>query len=730
MLKIGIVGTSDVQNLGDLLFPIIAELELERRLGPIEFHRFAYHAKRPPDWPFLVSSVSELPAKVSELDGLIVGGGHIVRFDKSIAPGYLPPTDEIHHPTGYWLMPALLAQHHGCPVVWNCPSASADIPKWSEPLMRAAFQNSSYIAVRDEASRDILIKFASDVAVVPDTCFGIARLVNPKQPSAYYLKMREAIGLTRPYIFVQSTSRIGGFGNFVRKNREHFASYQFLSIPIGPALGDSNFDIADNFEGLVTLASWPNPSLLAEFIAGASCVVGDSLHVAITSISFGVPVFRPGSQFDGKFAILEGQKGIHCFQEDGGIDPAWFDNALNERSQSPDISTALEALDLHWNRVAECISSKETRGPKNVLSPFVQQLPKFLENEERLLGEVKGLREQLEIEKRNGVAQCEDASVRLREMLGREAQVEALKATLSVRDIEIAALSSTVLELDNRVKVLNTTVQARENDILALHHSTSWRITAGLRGLKTIASRLIDCSAVLKFKSLTRARMNRTQYDWAFANGIFSARNARSLVATYPSDHYKTVKGYDGEKGYEYEARPLIHLGATSISFPDKLSDSWRQLAMDLLSSKYREALTALTGRDLMTVPMEAYVCHFGDGAWLGPHLDLKEKIVTHVLYFNEDWDVKNGGCLNILGSSNVLDCIAQVPPNVGNSSVLVRSNNSWHSVSKVADYCTVSRKSMNVIFYHPGSVSTMWPPDDKAGTSCIQYSDEDRLTF
>ena len=45
MREIGIVGTFDVQNFGDLLFPLIAERELESRLGPIKLHRFSYHAK-------------------------------------------------------------------------------------------------------------------------------------------------------------------------------------------------------------------------------------------------------------------------------------------------------------------------------------------------------------------------------------------------------------------------------------------------------------------------------------------------------------------------------------------------------------------------------------------------------------------------------------------------------------------------------------------------------------
>lgn len=123
--------------------------------------------------------------------------------------------------------------------------------------------------------------------------------------------------------------------------------------------------------------------------------------------------------------------------------------------------------------------------------------------------------------------------------------------------------------------------------------------------------------------------------------------------------------------------------------------------------------MTQLTGRDLSSVPMEAYVCHFGPGAWLGPHVDLKEKICTHVFYFNEAWDPDNGGCLEILASRDMTDVVARMAPIVGNSTVVVRSDRSWHSVSRVTNGCRTSRRSMNVIFYHPGAVSTMWPPGE-----------------
>jgi len=202
-------------------------------------------------------------------------------------------------------------------------------------------------------------------------------------------------------------------------------------------------------------------------------------------------------------------------------------------------------------------------------------------------------------------------------------------------------------------------------------------------------------------------------YEWGLVNDLFTPQDAAALTASYPRDHFKTVKGYDGEKGYVYEARSLIGMGANEPTFADALGAAWRQLAAELLSDEYRAALTKLTGLDLARVPIEANVFHYTPGSWLGPHVDLKDKIVTHVFYFNQAWDKTDGGCLTILRSPSMADVVADVAPLLGTSSVLVRSDKSWHAVSRVVEGCRRSRRSMTVTFYHPGSLSTMWPPGD-----------------
>ena len=218
---------------------------------------------------------------------------------------------------------------------------------------------------------------------------------------------------------------------------------------------------------------------------------------------------------------------------------------------------------------------------------------------------------------------------------------------------------------------------------------------------------------MLNLQRISEHKMETRPYQWVFIDQLFSPEDAALLAATFPADKFKKVKGYDGEKGYEYMSRSLVHMGATAPSHAEGLSPAWRSLANDLLSSEYRAALERISGQKLSKALLEVNVIHYGPGAFMGPHVDLKAKMMTHVLYFNESWDPQNGGCINILNSSDPADVLTEVLPVVGNSVLLVRSKKSWHSVSRVAEHCHTSRRSLNVIFHLPGSVSTMWPPGD-----------------
>ena len=230
---------------------------------------------------------------------------------------------------------------------------------------------------------------------------------------------------------------------------------------------------------------------------------------------------------------------------------------------------------------------------------------------------------------------------------------------------------------------------------------------------------------MINLDQISQAHLETEPYRWAFIDGLFSARDAAALVKTFPRDRFKRMSYYGGDKDSEYESRAMIGMREQFISGPEGLSRPWKALADDLLSTDYRAAMSSLIGFDLSVAPLEVNVFHYPPGGLLGAHPDLEDKIVTHVFYFNRWWNDDDGGCLNILRSSDPTHVVTTISPVVGNSVVLVRSDNSWHTVTPVAKSCRLSRRSLTATFYHLEAVSTMWPPGD---TTPLHYYSNSRV--
>lgn len=383
MSAIGMCGTFDVENYGDLLFPLVAEHELRQRLDPVALQCFSYLAKRFPAWPFDVTSFTDLTETIDGLRGMIVGGGHVIRSDKAIAPGYSPPTSELHHPLSIWLTPALLALEQGLPVVWNAPGVHGQIPGWMAPMLTAALVSSDYIAVRDESSRRALATLAptTEISVVPDTVFGIANLRDPTKLSAECAALRERVGLQRPYLAVQASAGMEAVVRVLADRRDRFDSYQILVLPISPVHGDANEVIVERvFPAALKLPQWPHPLVLAELISGAEAVVGFSLHLAITALAYGVPVFRPNESAQGKYAVLKHFETVYSFANDSEISPDWLHSKLGRATPLAAVRNANRELKVHWDRIAAAFATPRARVVPRAIRELWQKMPGQLES--------------------------------------------------------------------------------------------------------------------------------------------------------------------------------------------------------------------------------------------------------------------------------------------------------------------------------------------------------------
>jgi SM-20-related protein len=117
-------------------------------------------------------------------------------------------------------------------------------------------------------------------------------------------------------------------------------------------------------------------------------------------------------------------------------------------------------------------------------------------------------------------------------------------------------------------------------------------------------------------------------------------------------------------------------------SFPtDQLvfGPAFQTLLDELEGDAFREAFEEKFKLDLGGRPTITTVrgrCDAGDGKI---HTDSKTKIITVLIYMNENWE-NAGGRLRLLRSAHDLsDIIVEVPPVAGTLLAFRRSNNSWH---------------------------------------------------
>ena len=140
----------------------------------------------------------------------------------------------------------------------------------------------------------------------------------------------------------------------------------------------------------------------------------------------------------------------------------------------------------------------------------------------------------------------------------------------------------------------------------------------------------------------------------------------------------------------------------------DELAPSWRQFLGELESRPYRRFIRWLLG---VTPDRVRYAWHLGfAGSEVSPHLDGKEKLATHIFYFNEsgDWRPEWGGETLVLGGRAVERMnpdfsdfrLVRAVPFLDNRSFLFRNGpQAWHGVRPLAVPPGRYRRLFNVIF-------------------------------
>jgi polysaccharide pyruvyl transferase WcaK-like protein len=539
-VRVAQVGTFDVENFGDLLFPLLARRALADRLPEVETVLYSYRSKSADEWPYEVRRLETLVEEIERYDLVLVGGGDIVRFDKEIAPGYLPSNTALHHPTSLWMAPTLLAAAHRIPVAWNAIGVPAECPGWAVPATRSVLSAVNYLAVRDQRSADRLGAVGSDteIHVVADTAFAVRQLL-PGRPSRAYRAQLDELGIEPPYLIVQPSPRLAPFAPRLQDGLQALRDdgWSIVELPIGPIHGDTagSMDLGVETE---TPARWPNPELILELIGRSGGVVGVSLHLAIVASALGVPVARPAdlTTSESKHAAVESLPGVSHWPSSGaGSISLPFGARRVTNGAGPD--TQVSSLLGHWDEIAE--TAKGTGNLDRVIE-FVLAVPGQLETAAKEVADGVALYREL-YEKQAGIYEQQAAMLaaqeqslageradrdRLRTQLAeREEEHQTLVADWARRQLELEQLRESLAALERQSGELASQLTAVTDErhslseLLQASHSDRELLQARLAKSESAAAELAAAQSLVETlrteNAQTRELLQGTQADRA-----------------------------------------------------------------------------------------------------------------------------------------------------------------------------------------------------------------------
>jgi polysaccharide pyruvyl transferase WcaK-like protein len=314
MVRVGLWGTFDLENYGDMLFPRVAKLELDRRIprlalrtwSPIGYvgrNRFEDPGSDPSE-PLGTYGELRLEELARELDVLIIGGGEIVHDrDAELAPYYgLPPEELERRQTHRFFVEGLGTHEHYVPTAWHSVGLPHDPGETLRERLRTALAHRAYVSVRDERSLERLRTAGVDreVAVVPDPVFVLPRLLPVDALTARIDRLRAAGALpSGDMLLVQGSRALLPHADAIAAQIEEVCSARSLVavlVETDPIGGDGEVAdaLADRLLDAIRFPSAADADDLTAAIAWSSGFVGTSLHGSIVAAAYD----RPGVMLD------------------------------------------------------------------------------------------------------------------------------------------------------------------------------------------------------------------------------------------------------------------------------------------------------------------------------------------------------------------------------------------------------------------------------------------------
>jgi polysaccharide pyruvyl transferase WcaK-like protein len=385
--RVGIWGTFDLENYGDMVFPLIIRHELYRRLPGAEIRAFSplgtvvpnrFHDGAPVEGlgPWSSQRGAEL---AGELDCVLVGGGAIIHErDRVFAPHYGLAEEEILDwaPTRFFIESLGPDLERECPVAWNAVGIPFDLDPDRAPRYRDALNARAYLSVRDRPSEQRLraIGVQNRIHVVPDPAFLLPRVLPGQILDGRLGRLRErgwypADGA--PTIVIQgngvNVADAPALADALARLRGTYPELAVVAVATGPIHGDEAFAdaLSDALDWPLYRPVRPDIADVAAAIRGAMAFAGVSLHGNITAFAYGRAPLVFGWHGQTKLrGFASTIRDPHCYLEH----PEDLDRALTRivasRGGVPPRNRIERRIDEHFDRLAAlCAAAAGRRRP-------------------------------------------------------------------------------------------------------------------------------------------------------------------------------------------------------------------------------------------------------------------------------------------------------------------------------------------------------------------------------
>jgi SM-20-related protein len=181
----------------------------------------------------------------------------------------------------------------------------------------------------------------------------------------------------------------------------------------------------------------------------------------------------------------------------------------------------------------------------------------------------------------------------------------------------------------------------------------------------SVECKLLDLNAVRK------AKLFHEPYDYAIAPDVVNKSSWSAISSDFPA--IKSTGSF-----------PLSVL---------QYGPSFSQLCQELLSKEFEQVVAEKFDLELAGLPTMLTVR--GHAGWKADghiHTDSKDKVITVLLYLNQEW-TQPGGRLRVLRGKKLDDFAAEIPPVMGQLLLFRRCDYSWHG----HEPCEGERRSLQL---------------------------------